>query len=188
MRLPIAALFVMFGVILSGCDAISDVLGLGGAPEDEAVTAPGGPQAIEDLDELGKFLEDAANGTADNPVDVRVGGGGLEFPTDWPELLSVIAGANKFVNLDISEYVMATGTGNEFDPNAGNANDEEAVKKGKALIVSLVLPNGAESVKAGTNPYDPAFKLFTEMKSVSGKSVKTINNYTFTNCAALTKV
>jgi hypothetical protein len=180
-RLPIAALVVMFAVILSGCDAISDVLGLGGAPEDEAVTAPGGPLTIDDLDEAGKFIGSIEPATEDKPGDVRVGGGGLEFPTDWPDLLRVIAEAGKFVKLDISEFAMASGTNNEFDPNAGDANDEEAVK-GKALIVSLVLPKGAVKAKG-------SFKQnFTKLKSVSGEGVETIESGAFMQHPALTRV
>jgi hypothetical protein len=162
----------MFGVILSGCDAINDLFGGGSDPDDKPL--PSGPPAITDPDEVKDYLDSAP----ENPVDLRVD---MELPADWPALLAAIAEAGKNVNLDLSACTMTGETG-EFDPNA-----ETTDNGGKDKIVSLVLPAGATSIKASDSPFNSTFLPFSELKSVSGESVETIGNFAFTYHPTLTE-
>jgi hypothetical protein len=66
---------------------------------------------------------------------------------------------------------------------------------GKTLIVSLVLPAGATSIKDGAVPSglypsasDATFKDFTALKSVSGEGVKIIGKHAFAFCDNLSSV
>jgi hypothetical protein len=78
---------------------------------------------------------------------------------------------------------MTEGTSGEFDPNAENTNGS-----GKDKIVSLILPDTATSIKAGT-VYGSTFKEhFTELKSVSGANVAAISDYALRGCNKLTTV
>jgi hypothetical protein len=70
-------------------------------------------------------------------------------------------------------------TGTEFDPGTANTGEKN--------IVALVLPNAAESIKAGDYP-DAIFKNFTALKSVGGENVRTVGECAFRECAGLTAV
>jgi hypothetical protein len=69
--------------------------------------------------------------------------------------------------------------GTEFDPGTG---------AGAAKITALVLPDAAESIKAGTNSSNATFKAFTALASISGAGVETVGQYAFYGCASLTEV
>jgi hypothetical protein len=97
--------------------------------------------------------------------------------TGWSNLLAEIAAAGKYVALDLSACTMS---GTEFDPDSSSST-------GKALIVSLVLPSAATSIKVGTYS-DPTFKYFTALKTVSGENITTVGDYAFKGCTALTSV
>jgi hypothetical protein len=120
-------------------------------------------------------LASAAGGnTADNPVLVtvqsRLTKGG------WATILSTIAAADKYVSLDLSACTM---TDAEFDPAASTTGAEK--------ITALILPDTAESIKAGT--YDNStFKAFTALTSISGTGVETVGDYAFRGCTGLTAV
>jgi hypothetical protein len=101
------------------------------------------------------------------PVDIDLASGG------WTTLLGAIQTANKYVALDLSDCDM---TGTEFDPESGTSNNN-----GKDKIVSLILPDKAESIAAGTSSAY-TFQNFTNLKSVSGKA-KEIGVYAFPYCA-----
>jgi hypothetical protein len=107
------------------------------------------------------------------PVDITLDTAG------WPGLLAAIdaASPSKYAALDISACAMS---GTEFDPDPSTST-------GKDRIVSLVLPDGAESIKAG-NYFNPVFKNFTALKNVSGENVETIGDYAFDDCTALSSV
>jgi hypothetical protein len=95
--------------------------------------------------------------------------------TERGNLLSAIGTAGKYVALDLSSCTM-TGT---FDPGTANT--------GEKYIVSLVLPDAATGIKAGSSPAS-TFKNFTALKSVSGEGVKTVGEYAFRSCTGLTSV
>jgi uncharacterized repeat protein (TIGR02543 family) len=128
--------------------------------------------------DLRDYIVNAAGGdSADDPielpaVDINLADGG------WTDLLTAISGAGKYVALDLSECTMA---GTEFDPGTADT--------GESKIVSLVLPNAATSVKAGSRYGDNAgtFRFFTALTSVTGK-VKTIGENAFIYHAALETV
>jgi hypothetical protein len=67
----------------------------------------------------------------------------------------------------------------EFNPGTANT--------GEARIVSLVLPGGATSVKAGTYAA-PTFRNFTALKSVSAAGIQTAGDYAFRSLTALQTV
>jgi hypothetical protein len=99
-------------------------------------------------------------------------------PLNWPGLLSAIAAESRYIDLDISACTIP---GTEFDPGTANT--------GERYIVSLILPEAATSLKAGV-PAFSRFRYFTALKSLSGKNVEIIGNYTFgdifgSNCTAL---
>ncbi|MDR1215617.1 MAG: bacterial Ig-like domain-containing protein [Treponema sp.] len=120
-------------------------------------------------------LASAAGGhTADNPVLVtvqsRLTKGG------WATILSTIAAADKYISLDLSTCTM---TDTEFDPVVSTMGAEK--------ITALILPDTAESIKAGTYN-NPPFKAFTALTSISGTGVETVGDYAFYNCDSLTSM
>jgi hypothetical protein len=92
----------------------------------------------------------------------------------WTDVLTAIQGANKYVILDLSACTMS---GAEFDPGADNAG----------CIVSLILPDAAAGIKAGTAE-SPAFQYFTDLRTVSGKNIARIGSYAFADCFDLATV
>jgi hypothetical protein len=114
--------------------------------------------------------------TPNNPVFLPVN---LETG-NWPALLSVIQTAGKYVALDISAgAMMGVGTDTEFDPGTADT--------GKRFIVSLVLPDAALSIKAGSaSPDIPSFIYFTALREVTGAKIETIGVFAFIHCTSLT--
>ena len=123
------------------------------------------------------YLLAASGGlTADDPAPLKVQ---LHLPhalEGWTALLDEIQNAGRFVALDLSA---STISGTEYDPGTANS--------GKSWIVSLVLPNAATSVKAGSGT-NSSFMYFTALTSVSGSAVETIGTYAFRYRDALTTV
>jgi hypothetical protein len=72
-------------------------------------------------------------------------------------------------------------TGTEFDPGNTITTDTDR-------IVSLVLPDTAESIAAGSGWSDVTFGNFTALTSVSGAGIRDIGGYAFENCDALEMV
>jgi hypothetical protein len=89
-------------------------------------------------------------------------------------LLTTIQAAGKSVALDLSACAMSETT---FNPGTANT--------GESKIVSLVLPNTATSIKAGSSS-SPTFKNWTALTSVSGSGIASIGTYAFSGCADLT--
>jgi hypothetical protein len=103
--------------------------------------------------------------TADNPVSLALSG---SFTNDrWTVTLAAIAGAGKYVSLDLSACTM---TETEFAPGTSTT--------GASRVTALVLPNAAKSVPAGTSS-SAAFSAFTALESLSGAGVETIGEYAF---------
>jgi hypothetical protein len=107
---------------------------------------------------------------ADRPIPLPVT---ISLPDDWAGILSAIQTAGKYVALDLSACTM---TGAEFDPDAVDTDANRVAAKGK--IVSLILPDAAAGIKAGTSS-NPTFKNFTGLKSVTGAHVTSIGDYAF---------
>jgi hypothetical protein len=111
--------------------------------------------------------------SADDPllfvVNLELAAGG------WESLLSTIASSGKYVSLDLSACTM---DGTEFDPGTATGADK---------ITALVLPDAAESIKAGADN-NATFKAFTGLTSISGAGVETIGDYAFLRCTDLTEV
>jgi hypothetical protein len=104
---------------------------------------------------------------------------------NWNALLTALDSAGKYVSLDLSTCAMPSGN-TEFDPGAGAIGVDK--------IVSLVLPNGAASVKAGAgwdssiSRCDSTFTHFTALTSVSGTGITAVDEYAFSGCTVLTTV
>jgi hypothetical protein len=109
---------------------------------------------------------------------------------NWNGLLDAIAdangGAGVYVALDLAactrgNYLFGGGlrADGTFDPGTANT--------GESRIVSLVLPDAAASVVAGTSTI-PAFKNFTALSEVNAVAVTGIGNYAFRDCDSLVEV
>jgi hypothetical protein len=125
-------------------------------------------------EDIGSYLSGESRGTTPtDPIPLAVS---LYLANSgWTDLLSKIAGVGKYVSLDLSACTM---DGTEFDPGT---------EAGAAKITALVLPDTAESIKAGTNN-NAAFKAFTGLAAISGAGVKTIGDWAFYNCTGLRTV
>jgi hypothetical protein len=107
-----------------------------------------------------------AEGTAGMPIPIMVE---VNLSSQWAALLDVLAAADKDVALDLSPSTM---TGTEFNPGSA--------APGKAKIVSLTLPDTAESIR-GESTWG-ALSTFTALESVSGKHIKIIGQFAFKGC------
>ncbi|MDR1211554.1 MAG: leucine-rich repeat domain-containing protein, partial [Spirochaetaceae bacterium] len=138
------------------------------------------PAPLDSLTAIGEYLDDAEpdipGGPVPLPVEINLAGNG------WTDLLGVIQSKDKNVALDLSacDITGMTGVEGEFDP-------DYTITTGKAKIVSLVLPDTAESIKAGTSSNDAAFKNFTALTRAEGKAVTAIGDYAFYNCYYLSE-
>ncbi|MDR0600919.1 MAG: leucine-rich repeat protein [Treponema sp.] len=112
------------------------------------------------------------SGTAGAPVPLPVE---IILSSGWANLLTDIQTAGKYVALDLSACTGVT----EFDPGAGTTGVDK--------IVSLVLPDTATGVKAGTY-HDPTFENFSALTGVAGAGIQTVGDYAFFGCTALTTV
>jgi hypothetical protein len=112
---------------------------------------------------------------ADHPVTLPVTVNLADLSGGWTELLDAISTAGKYVDLDLSACIMS---GTEFDPGTADT--------GKSKIVSLVLPDAAQSIKAWDS--DPTFCYFTALEHVEGAGIATVGDGAFMECAALEEV
>jgi hypothetical protein len=154
-------------------------------PVEYTVTAENGAKAVwtvmvrlEPLPSdtnIGNYLN-GKTGSASAPVflplDINLSGSG------WTDLLSAINTAGDYVALDLSACDISgmTGTEGEFAPGVGTT--------GVGKIVSLVLPGGATSVKAGSWS-DPTFENFSALTSVTGTGIESVGGFAFYECTSL---
>jgi hypothetical protein len=96
----------------------------------------------------------------------------------WEAILSALATARKYVELDLSDCIMAMQGDKVFTPGT-NAGAE--------WITTLILPTVAQSI-AGRNWNTPTFSAFTALKSISGTGVKTVNSFAFSGYTSLESV
>jgi hypothetical protein len=149
------------------------------------------PSLLTTVSAVTAYLAGASGGgSAASPVTLPVslnlaasGGNG------WADLLSAIAGANKYVNLDLAACSAGTHSSGgglyadkTFDPDATNTST------GKGFIVSLVLPTAATSIKASVDYFNPTFQHFTALKSVSGANIGNVGDFAFSYFTGLSSV
>ena len=95
-------------------------------------------EPLSGVSDVGHYLTTAGSiyaGTETAPIPLPVN---ITLSSDWADLLSAIQTGGKYAALDLSACTGVT----EFDPGTANT--------GESKIVSLVLPDGATSVKADT--------------------------------------
>jgi hypothetical protein len=152
----------------SGLIRIYTVTAADGGTTDYTVIAGLAPltgiSGIETCIDTAAGTYDGSTATVPIPLPVRLnladsGGSG------WQDLLARIHAKSKYVALDLSACTGVTGV---FDPGTGT---------GKDRIVSLVLPDAATGIQAGS---------LTNLAGVAGAGITNVGEHAFRNCAALT--
>ena len=122
----------------------------------------------------------AVGGTLTEPASLH-----LAIPLDstaWNALLTALDTTPYYVNLDLSA---CTPSGSTYGLNTSLVFDPDSlVITGKDKIVSLVLPDDAESIADGTFS-NPTFDHFSELEKVGGMNVDSIGESAFQNCTSL---
>jgi hypothetical protein len=118
---------------------------------------------------------DPRGDSADDPILLPMVMNLANSTDSLANLLSLIAEKEKYVSLDLSVCSMS---GTEFNP-------DNASSTGKGWVVSLILPNTAQSIPRGF-PGNPVFKYFTNLKAVSGSGRITTGWCAFEGSPALT--
>jgi hypothetical protein len=131
-------------------------------------TGPNTP--LTSITDIGNYLSAASTDPVPLPVDIDLSGSG------WTDLLSAIDGAGKAAALDLSACTM---TGTAFNPGAAATGEDK--------IVSLILPDTATSIAAGSYA-DSTFENFTALERVSGANIETVGEYAFQDCDRLKTV
>ena len=152
-----------------------------------AVVMVGGiPQSITEASEIAAYLQTQTGGsTAGDPVSLQ-----LEIQLtaeNWQAILVAIATAGKFVELDLSECTRSTTNTDGGLHSDGTFEAFLPLADGKDKIVSLVLPDTAIAV-SGIGAINEGERHFTNLKSVSGEGIITINNNALRSCTGLTEV
>jgi len=138
------------------------------------------------IDQIAAYLDTQSGGASvDDLILLPIS---MELSSDnWIAILNAIGNSGKYVNLDLSACTRsinaASGGMNEdgvFEPRA-------AATDGMDNIVSLILPETADSIAAGeTN--NSSFNSFTNLRHVNtGNGITTIGDYGF-YCNQLTSV
>jgi len=135
---------------------------------------------ISPIDEL--LMSSPGGTTASNliylPINMQLN------EADWRSILSAVAAANKFIELDLS-FCMPSGSNSGGGLRSDGTFDPLAIQTGKNRIVSLILPDKATNL-AGT-PVEPAFRYFSELKTIKGE-ITSINAGAFSGCTKLSEV
>jgi uncharacterized repeat protein (TIGR02543 family) len=138
-------------------------------------------QPPAELSHIAAWLRGQRGGnTGSNPISLPLSIDlDMMIPADsgWKQLLTAIATAEKFVELDLSACAMLI---DEFSP-------DPLFSGGKEFITALILPNEALGIAAGSF-LDPSFKYFSSLKSVEGPNIKALPAYAFQNCGSLGSV
>jgi len=138
---------------------------------------------LKTIEEVEEYLEAADWGAAvDDPVYLPIalvnGIGDMQTGSGWLLLLAAIDNAKKYVEVDLSVCSM---NGSKFTDNGFYD------KKGKAYIVSLILPNAAQSV-SGYMDYYSCFSYFTNLQFIRGDNISTIIRNAISGCTELVSV
>jgi hypothetical protein len=131
------------------------------------------------ISEMAAYLGSATGGTLLlDPIPLKLNiaidesaGNGLQA------IWTALGTAGKFVALDLSDSTLPEDN-KTFLPYFSPAT-------GESKVVSLVLPNDAETIADGTGG-NYTFRNFTAIRTVSGAGVKTIENYAFRSLGTLT--
>ncbi|MDR0444311.1 MAG: leucine-rich repeat domain-containing protein [Treponema sp.] len=124
--------------------------------------------------------EESENGNSiDNPamkkVEVALGN------DKWTEVLEEIKEKNQYVILDLSACTApASNTGGGLTPD-NKFNPISDSETGKDKIVRVILPDAAVEINGD-------FHYFKNLKSISGKNIRTIIKNIFSNCSNLVSV
>ena len=148
-----------------------------------SLTNCGGGSGYTSIDAVTKYLLSVKGGTnVDDPVPLKVNLD-LQVMTEqvsgWQRLLGAIETAGKYVALDLSDCKMSGGP--EFLP-ARN------VRTGKSFIVLIILPKVAESTGGAGDVPNPAFRHFSNLKTVSAEKLTSIGVNSFSTCKSLISV
>ncbi|MDR1374105.1 MAG: leucine-rich repeat domain-containing protein [Treponema sp.] len=140
-------------------------------------------EPLASVDGIGTYLGTPPANTGDgsnaaNPIILPVN---VDLSAGWEDLLGAINTAGKYVILDLSACTGMTA----FDPGGSDTDAGRIAAKRK--IVSLVLPDAAQSIKAGISS-DRAFNNFTYLKSVTGVAITNIGDQAFSGCTYLATV
>jgi hypothetical protein len=133
-------------------------------------------EILNSIADIAAYLSSVSGGgSAADPIPLPAG---IDLSgAGWSDLLSAIGTAGKYVVLDLSACTMG---GPEFDPGVAGA--------GEWYIVSLVLPDDAERIRAEADTISATFRYFTALTGVAGAGVKTVGGYAFSYCTALEAV
>jgi len=93
------------------------------------------------------------------------------YMSNWQQMLQIIDDWGFYVTLDLSACTMQ---GTELAPYKATATGEE-------FIVSLVLPDAAESIADAIDYDNPTFKNFENLIDITGKNVISIGGSAFDN-------
>ena len=127
----------------------------------------------------------AVGGTLTEPASLH-----LAIPLDssaWNDLLTALNTAGKYVDLDLSACTRSSSAGTAGLDSNGAFDPDSSVATGKDKIVSLVLPDAANSIADGTFS-NPTFNHFSELETVGGMNVDNIGDWAFYYCASLVSV
>jgi hypothetical protein len=130
---------------------------------------------LTSINDVREYLE-TQTGTLANPVYLPVQtdlGTMPQAGSGWKELLGVISTASRYVYLDLSACTM---NGTEFNPDPSD-------RTGKDRIMSLVLPDVAESIPNGEDYNSSAFRSFSLTGGVSGARISSIGDMAFYFCS-----
>lgn len=126
------------------------------------------------------YLTEAEGGTQENPANLQLA---LQLTdSNWTSILSALQTVEKYVNLDLSAGTRSdANTGGGLHSDGGfDARPSSGTDDGKAFVVSITLPEAAESIVNGDG--SPTFGNFTNLKQINfGNGIKTIGNDAFAN-------
>jgi hypothetical protein len=130
----------------------------------------------ENINDIIEYLTTQTGGNnVNNPIPLFVAiplGTMTDQNSGWQLLLNALSESDKYVSLNLSG---CTGI-EEFDPGTANT--------GEKMIASLILPNTATKIVAGTST-NATFVNFTSLKEVTGLNVTDIGMYAFIGCTSL---
>jgi hypothetical protein len=88
----------------------------------------------------------------------------------WGNLITELSTwSGSFASLNLTNCTVTT---NAINPVAGQT-------AGMAKISTLILPPGITSIQNGTSSAFPTFRLFTNLRSITGSGITNIGNYAF---------
>jgi hypothetical protein len=182
--LPIA-FFVMAMLAVSACKTESDPPKL-----PETLGSDDDNQKPVDIDSIVSDLTAQGGGnSADNPVKLLVSHQLTE--ENWKAILTAIDTAGKYVVLDLSTCTCSSvQTGGGLRSN-GVFYLPANFDTGKSFVVSLILPDLAESISGSSfnSSYNSkGFSSFKALTSVSASAVTSIGDWAFGFCTSLTSL